>query len=63
MNLGSLLIGITSSIKYLGINILSGPRFKVNIDFIKRRFYGSCNVVSVADTNSAWYLQKNMNSD
>ena len=34
----------TSSIKYLGINNLSGPRFKVDIDSITR-FYGSCSTI------------------
>jgi len=57
MNLGSSLIGWTSSIKYLRINNLSGPRFKVDTDSIKRRFYGSCNTILNRSVNQSELLR------
>jgi len=45
MSLGMSKITWQSSVKYLGLTLISGPCFKVDIDIIKRKFFASCNAV------------------
>ena len=45
MYLGASTIKWCHTIKYLGVTLLSGPRMKVDIDVIKRKFFASCNTI------------------
>ena len=40
-------VGWTSSYKYLGVTLLSGPQFKIDTGVIRRKFYASSNTVLV----------------
>jgi len=59
MNLGSSSIEWKRSTKYFDINILSGPRLKVDIDSSKRRFNGRCrpNTILNHDVNQSELLR------
>jgi hypothetical protein len=45
MKIGSCEVAWCSSIKYLGVYIVSGKRISFDIDPIKRAFYSACNCV------------------
>jgi hypothetical protein len=45
MQIGSCEVDWCSSIKYLGVYIVSGKRISFDIDPIKRAFYSACNCV------------------
>jgi len=45
MSLGMSKIAWQSSVKYLGLTLISGPCFKVDIDVTKRNFVAICNTI------------------
>jgi len=45
MKLGNNMIGWSTSIKYLGLSLLSGRSVTVDDSLIRRKFYASCNAI------------------
>ena len=61
-NLTSLCIGgetlkWSSTLKYLGVHLVSGKHLKVDFDVVKRKFYSACNCVLSNSYNTNELIQ------
>ena len=46
LHIGSETLKWSSTVKYLGLHLVTGKHLKIDFDVVKRKFYSACNCVN-----------------